>query len=86
MDKIRSKNKFLKNNHADIVLKLSEHYKFHLVSTTTTTYILAFLKTYEDEYNKIKFSLSGVVLNNLTDTLIEDDIILRKDGNISFFI
>ena len=86
MDKIRSKNKFLKNNHADKVLKLSEDYKFYLVSTSTTTYILASLKTSEVEYNKIKFSLSGTVLNNLTDTLLQDNIILRKDGNISFYI
>jgi hypothetical protein len=86
MDKIISKNKFLKKNHADKVLKLSEDYKFYLVSTSTNTYILAFLKTSEVEYNKIKFSLSGTVLNNLTDTLLKNNIVLRKDGNISFYI
>lgn len=86
MDKIISKNKFLKNNHADRVLKLSEDYKFYLVSTSTNTYILVFLKTSEVEYNKIKFSLSGTVLNNLTDTLLKNNIVLRKDGNISFYI
>lgn len=86
MDNIRSKNKFLKKNHVDKWLKLNEDYKFYLVSTSTTTYILAFLKTSDFEYNKIKFSLSGVVLNNLTGTLLEDNIILRKDGNISYYI
>lgn len=86
MSKIRTKNKFLKNNHADKVLKLSDDYKFYLVSTGASTYILAFRKTSEVEYNKIKFSLSGAVLNNLTDTLLKDNIILRKDGNTSFYI
>ena len=57
MDNIISKNKYLKSYRADKVLKLSEDYKFYLVSTASNTYILAYLQTSEVGFNKIKFSL-----------------------------
>ncbi len=86
MDYILDKNKHLKSNHVDKLLVFSSDYTFHLISTTTTSYILGVLKIYELEYKKVRFSLSGVVLNSITDTLTKDNVILRRDGNTVFYI
>lgn len=86
MDKIVSKNIFLKNTYSDKITKLSEYYNFYLVYSGNIKYILALLKISETQYKKIIFSLSGNVLSNITDTLLEDNTVLRKDGNISYHI
>ena len=86
MDKILDKNKHLKYNNLDKLLKFTSDYKFYLISTTTTSYVLAILRISDVEYIKIRFSLSGVVLNKIQDLLMEDNVILRKDDNTSFYI
>ena len=70
----------------DKIVNLNENYKFYMVFSGSTTYILTLLEIYESEYNKIKFSLYGTVLSNITDTLLAGNTVLRRDGNISYHI
>lgn len=86
MHKIFSKNILLKAKYSDKVTNLSEDYNFYLVYSGTTKYILVILKICDFQYNNIRFSLSGNVLSNITDTLLTHNTVLRKDGNITYHI
>jgi len=49
-------------------------------------YILGIGKLSSREYKKIRYSLNGMVLANVTDCLTEDNLICRTDGNTKYFI
>jgi len=51
-----------------------------------TEYVLGIGKISNTEYKKIRYSLNGMVLANVTDCLTEDNLICRIDGNTKYYI
>lgn len=86
LDLIKNKSKFLKPGHKDRINVLDSSFKFYLLSTNTTKYILGISKLSDNVYRKIRFSLQGVVLANIVDRLKDNNVITREDGNTTYYI
>lgn len=81
LDTILDKTKLLGKNHKDNINSFDSGFNFYLLRDRTE-YILA-IKQIGDSFVKIKYSLSGVIINRVTDTNVHDggnDFFIRKSG------
>ena len=69
----------LRSNHPDNITFLSDSYKFYSLYDKYQ-FILAINKLTPTKIHKIKFSLDGVIISQITD-LIDEGVIFRKSGN-----
>jgi hypothetical protein len=82
LDTIRDKTNLLSINHKDNINSFDSGFNFYLLRDRIQ-YILA-IKQLGDSFVKIKYSLSGVIINSVTDTNVHDggnDFFIRKSGN-----
>jgi len=80
------KSKFIRTNHPDKFTSFNSSFDFYLVNSNNTKSVLAIGKISESEYKKIKFSLNGVVLDNIQDKLLENNVVCRISGNYKNYI
>lgn len=86
LDRILEKSKLLKLGHPDKIQYFDKSWIFYLVHTSNISYVLAVKKISSSEFQKVRYSLAGYLLNNLTDCLLDDNIISRKEGNNTYNI
>lgn len=86
MDRIKQSAKFLSLKHPDNIINFSSSYKFYHISGDRSSYVIAVCKINDVVINKIRFSLKGIVLNNVTDCLLSNNLITRKSGNYESLI
>ena len=80
LDIIKSKAKSFGNrSHKDNITSFDEDYKFYLLRDKHE-YVLAIKTLTTDSVDKIKYSLDGVILNHVTN-LVVNNLILRNSGN-----
>lgn len=80
LDIIKDKSKFLRKNHKDNITLFHESLNFYLLKDhRNNSYILAVKRVKDNSIEKIRYSLDGVVLNHLIDT-INNDSVIRKIG------
>ena len=70
------KAKILRPTHKDNITSFSKHYRFYLLRDKYQ-YVLAVKISGADTVDKIRYSLSGVVLGHVTDIALGDMIIRR---------
>lgn len=80
LDLIKGKAKFLKSTHKDNITQFDISFSFYLLKANNSSYVLAVKKVDSDCYTKIRYSLNGVVINNVTDRLIDCNTVIRKYG------
>ena len=80
LDLIKGKAKFLKSTHKDNITQFDSSFSFYLLKANNSSYVLAVKKVDTDCYTKIRYSLNGVVINNVTDKLIDCNTVIRKYG------
>lgn len=86
LDKIKQNAKFLRPKHRDNIILFDKLYKFYLLSDSRSSYVLAVKWLDEFNIDKIRYSLNGVVMNHVTNTLLDNGIVSRKSGNLEIFI
>ena len=89
LDRIKAKNVLLRPGHLDKIEDFYRSWKFYLVGISNIRYVLGINKISDTEYRKIRFSLNGFVLNNITDSFLEDkgdSLICRREGTSEYFI
>lgn len=80
LDIIRAKAKFLKPKHSDNIVSFDSGYSFYLLRDYTN-YILAIKTLGSYSIHKIRYSIDGVVINNVTDRYISNNKVIRSVGN-----
>lgn len=80
LDYIISKSKFLKAKHRDNIKSFDSSLTFHRVKDTKGDYVLAKKVLNNNTVEKIRYSLYGVILNYIVDTLLHNNIISRAFG------
>ena len=78
LDIIRKKAKVLRPNHKDNITHFDENFRFYLLKDNSD-YVLAIKKLSVNLIDKIRYSLSGVVISHVTDNAV-DNLILRSWG------
>lgn len=59
-------------------------FRFFLINTDNYGYILSIKLVSNYEYEKIRFSLSGVVLDSIRVRLLEENVVERSNGNTKY--
>lgn len=78
LDLIRKRAKVLRLNHKDNIINFDENFRFYKLKDKGD-YVLAIKKLSDNSFDKIRYSLSGVVLSHVTDNAV-DNLILRSSG------
>lgn len=78
LDLIRHKAKVLRPNHKDNITVFDENFKFYLLKDKGD-FVLAIKKLKSNSIDKIRYSLSGVVISHVTDNAV-NNLILRSSG------
>lgn len=78
LDVIKAKAKFLRVNHKDNIISFDDKFKFYLLKDKYD-YILAVKILEQTSIEKIRYSLDGVIINHVTDTLV-NNLVIRKSG------
>ena len=78
LDLIRNKAKVLTHNHKDNITHFDENFRFYLLKDNSD-FVLAIKKLSVNSFDKIRYSLSGVVINHVTDNAVYN-LILRSWG------
>lgn len=86
LDKIKSKSKLFSSKHRDKLESFDSRFKFYYVNINNKQFILAVCYLSDNVIRKISFNLNGVVLSNITDTLVCNNIIHRNDNKNTFHI
>ncbi len=84
MDKIIEKAKYLKKNHRDQITNFDKDYKFNYIKGNTD-YILAVKDLGNGCVDKLKYSLTGVLLSRIVDKFSGDSLI-RNLGSENIYI
>ena len=80
------KTKFLSLNHKDKITSFHSNFKFYILTDSRSQYILAIKRISDINIIKIRYSLSGVVISNISDTLSDNSCIIRSHGNKTIII
>lgn len=78
LDLINNKAKLLRTNHKDKITSFDENWMFYLLKDKYD-YVLAVKILKPGFIEKIRFSLDGVIINRLTDSVI-NNYVIRKSG------
>ena len=78
LDIIKSNAKMLRAKHKDNIISFDSSFKFYLLKDNYD-YVLAVKILGIDSVDKIRYSMNGVILSHVTDTVV-NDIILRNTG------
>ena len=78
MNIILDKARILKTNHRDKITSFNENFKFYLLKDKYD-YILAVNTLDSNSIEKIRYFLSGNIINHVTDSL-NNDLVIRKSG------
>lgn len=78
LDLIRNRAKVLRLNHKDNITHFYENFRFYLLKDKSD-FVLAIKKLSANSIDKIRYSLSGVVISHVTDNAV-DNLILRSSG------
>lgn len=85
LDIIKEKASMLKRpNHVDNITSFDSSFKFYLIRDTNN-YVLAVNYINDKCIEKIRYSLSGVVINHVIDRLSNENII-RKTGEKEIYL
>ena len=84
MDVIKEKAKFLSKSHKDNINTFDTSYKFYLLKDIRY-YILAIKIIDNNTIEKIRYSLDGILINRVIDT-IHNNFIIRKSGGKEIII
>lgn len=81
LDIIKGKAKFLRTNHKDNITRFDSDFKFYsLKDSKNIDYILAIKILKNNFVEKIRYSLDGVVINHVTDNIV-DGFLVRTIGD-----
>lgn len=86
IDIIREKAKFLRANHKDNIVWFDCSWRFYFLMEMRSKYVLAIKYLDKFTIEKIRYSVDGVVINHVLDSLSEDNLVTRKYGNNEIFI
>ena len=86
LELIKNKNKFLSTYHADNISCFDSYFNFYYLKDYKSFYVLAIKQVHNFNVTKRRYSLSSVVLNHVTDVLLDNFIIYRKYGNNELLI
>ena len=78
LDVIKSKAKILRAGHKDNITIFNDNFKFYLLKDNTD-FILAINKLSDKFIDKIRYSLNGVLMSHVSDS-INDNVIIRTSG------
>lgn len=78
LDVIKNAAKVLRASHIDNIINLDENFKFYLLKDKYH-YVLAVKALGNNSIEKIRYSLSGVIISHITDNVV-NDLILRNSG------
>lgn len=84
IDKIREKAKYLKKNHRDQITNFDKDYKFNYIKGNTD-YILVVKDLGNGSVEKLKYSLTGVLISRIVDKFSGDSLI-RNLGSENIYI
>lgn len=86
LDIIRNKAVLLGINHVDHIISFDNLYKFYLLKDKKFDYVLAIKWLDDKTIDKIRYAMNGVILNHVTDKLINHDTVNRKSRNNEILI
>lgn len=78
LDVIKAKAKLLRSNHKDNITCFDANFKFYLLKDRYA-YILAIKILEHTSIEKLRYSLDGVIISHVTDTL-HNNLVIRKSG------
>lgn len=85
LDKILLKSSFLKKGHRNKIMSFDSDYTFYLIKGKNNRMVVLAVKINKYSVDKIIFTLTGNLLNRVTD-LLEGDILKRITGSKTMFI
>ena len=86
LDIIKEKAKFLRANHKDNIVSFDCSWRFYFLMEMRSKYVLAIKYINKSTIEKIRYSVDGVVINHVIDSLSEDNLVTRKYGNNEILI
>jgi hypothetical protein len=84
LDIMRDKTKYIRANHKDNITDLDMSYKFYYIKSSID-YILGIKELGDNKVEKLKYSLSGVLLNRIID-VTNGDKLIRSRGLETIYI
>lgn len=81
-NKIREKANMLPETHKDKIVSFHSSYKFYLLNAGSLYSVLALIVLNNYETHKIRYYIYGVINEQLSHVLLDNDIICKIHGNL----